>query len=52
MPAHSRTPCVWNADPGESCTTCAAAIPLPAKSPAKIEEISGLLLMVSYLSML
>jgi hypothetical protein len=32
-------------------TTCAAAIPLPAKSPAKIQGISSLLLMVSYLSM-
>jgi len=45
-------PCVWNADPGGSSTTCAAAIPLPAKSPAKIEEISNLLLMVFSLSML
>ena len=51
MPS-SRIPCVSNADPDESCTICAAAIPLPAKSPAKIEEISSLLLMVSYLSML
>ena len=51
-PSYSRMPCVWNADPGGSSTTCAAAIPLPAKSPAKIEEISNLLLMVFSLSML
>jgi hypothetical protein len=39
-------PRVWNADPGGSYTTCAAAIPLPAKSPAKTEAIRNLLVMV------
>ena len=45
-PSYSRMPRVWNADPGGSYTTCAAAIPLPAKSPAKTEEIRNLLVMV------